>query len=48
MKPKDIEKHDSKNDEFLEDNEFLNVSWEDSLGKEVQLFWESISDDFEE
>lgn len=48
MKQKLIEKPDSETDEFPEDNGFISVSWEDSLGKEVQSFWESFDEEFEE
>jgi hypothetical protein len=48
MKPKLIDKPDSEKNEYPEDNEFITISWEDSLGKEVQSFWESFDEEFEE
>jgi hypothetical protein len=48
MKPKINEKTNPKPSEFSEDCEYISVSWEASLGKEVQSFWESIDEEFEE
>jgi hypothetical protein len=46
MKPKLNEKPNHETDDFPDDD-FMDISWEDSLGKEVRLFWESIYDEFE-
>ncbi|MBS3778436.1 MAG: hypothetical protein KGY50_03990 [Candidatus Thermoplasmatota archaeon] len=48
MKQKIIEKPDSEKNEFSEENEFISISWEEYLGREVQLFWESFDEEFEE
>ena len=45
MKQKLIEKPDSEPEEFPEDFDFITLSWEDSLGKEVQSFWESFEEE---
>jgi len=49
MKQKLIEKPDSKSDsepkEFSEDYDFIPISWEDTLGKEVKSFWESFEEE---
>jgi hypothetical protein len=48
MKPKLREKTNSDPNEFTDDCDYITVSWEESLGKEVQSFWESIDEEFEE
>ena len=48
MKPKINEKSNPKPTEISEDCEIITISWEASLGKEVQSFWESIDEEFEE
>ena len=52
MKPKLREKSNSKSNEFTDDctddSDLISISWEASLGKEVQSFWESIDEEFEE
>ena len=48
MKSKINEKTNPKSGVVSEDCEIISVSWEDSLGKEVQSFWESIDEEFEE
>ncbi|HMA82672.1 MAG TPA: hypothetical protein VKP59_00420 [Candidatus Thermoplasmatota archaeon] len=45
MKQKLIEKPDSEPKKFLEDYDFIKISWEDSLGKEVKSFWESFEEE---
>ncbi|MBS3748584.1 MAG: hypothetical protein KGY65_02620 [Candidatus Thermoplasmatota archaeon] len=45
MKQKLIEKSDSEPKEFSEDYDFMTISWEDTLGKEVQSFWESFEEE---
>ncbi len=45
MKQKLIEKPDSEPKEFSEYYEFIDISWEDSLGKEVKSFWESFEEE---
>ena len=45
MKQKLIEKSDSEPEEFPEDFDFITLSWEDTLGKEVQSFWESFEEE---
>lgn len=51
MNPKLREKTEIKPNEFEDDlsaDDDLINSWADSLGKEVQIFWESIDEEFEE
>jgi hypothetical protein len=45
MKPKFIDKSDSETNEFPEESDFIARSWEASLGKEVQSFWESFDEE---
>lgn len=45
MRQKQIDKTKPITEEFLEQNDLLLISWEDHLGKEVQLFWESIDEE---
>jgi hypothetical protein len=45
MKQKRLEKSNSLTEEFSEQDDLLTISWEDHLGKEVQLFWESIDEE---
>jgi hypothetical protein len=48
MKPKINEKTNSRTNELTEDCDCIGISWEATLGKEVQSFWESIDEEFEE
>ena len=45
MRQKQTEKTKSITEEFSEQNDLSVISWEDYLGKEVQLFWESIDEE---
>ncbi|MDG6219441.1 MAG: hypothetical protein QCI00_08375 [Candidatus Thermoplasmatota archaeon] len=45
MRQKQTEKTKSMTEEISEQNDISVISWEDHLGKEVQLFWESIDDE---
>jgi hypothetical protein len=45
MKPKTLNKDHHEPPDLTETSNILTISWEDSLGKEVKLFWESFDEE---